>query len=96
LFAEIAKETLFGAETTDGRTGKAFLPRLLDITAFYAEVTFCIEESICAIDISRRYFCPRAEALVEDYSRLIAYYNDYSASADWSAGLEELVALCRT
>lgn len=96
LFEEIAKETLFGPTGNAEGNGSVFLPRLLDIADFYAEVAFCIEESICDSNIGKRYFCPRAVSFTDSYARLIEYYDAYSGTEDWSYGLHALADWCAT
>jgi hypothetical protein len=94
LYDEIAKELLFGANTSEGSPGTAFIPRLLDIADFYAEVSFCLELSICDVGTGKRFFCPRATSFAVNNGRLISYYSEYSNSPDWAKGLQSLVARC--
>lgn len=93
-----AKETLFGydGELSAPDSGlEPYLDEMQDITDFYAQVSFCIDASICDADVLTRYICPRAESFAMQNERLMAWYANYSNIKDWNRGLTSLLETCR-
>lgn len=97
LFEPFAKETLFGFTGDEAAAGtdiEPFLGQFLDIADFFAGVGFCLDAGICDVDVAGRFFCPRARAFAERNRRLIAYYQDYAGSKEWSDELDHLTNNC--
>lgn len=94
IYEEIAKEVLFGATDSSEAQSPPLLPRLLDIADFYAEVTFCLTQSICDQTIAQQYFCPRVAEFHASNARLFDFYSDYAQSKEWNDGVFTLLAQC--
>lgn len=95
IFGDIARETLFGF-TGGGEAATAFLPDLLRIADFYAEVRFCGSSQICNAQILTSFFCPKATQFLTAHRRLLSFYETFSNSGDVTAGLLGFAETCES
>ena len=97
-FVAIAHELLFAYDESKDRqiaTARAYLPDFLEVADFYARINSCMVAKICHGAVVREFFCERATRFARRHARMIAYYESYSESTEWSHGLESLVARCQ-
>lgn len=97
-FVAIAHELLFAYDESKDRqieNARAYLPDFLEVADFYARINSCMVAEICHGAVVQEFFCDRATRFARRNARMIAYYERYSESKEWSNGLESLVVRCQ-
>lgn len=94
LFDAVAKDVLFGFTDDPDRTAVPLLPEIFRIADFYGEVGFCVAQGMCARDVLKGFFCPRARQTAQSNARVMDYYSDYSSSGEWKDGMDAFLEMC--
>ena len=94
IYNAYANGLLFGVITNSEVRNPPLLNQFLDVADFYAEVSFCLTQSICDQEITRDFFCPRVSEYYFSNRRLFDYYSEYAQSQEWKNGISALLAQC--